>query len=54
MTDPFTSASGKFVFNGTYPIFENKIIEFKIEATDNSSLVGSASFFVESKRKYNE
>jgi hypothetical protein len=46
---PTTTASGNFEFNGTYPIFENKLIEFKLEATDTNGLVGSANFFVEAR-----
>jgi hypothetical protein len=52
MTIPSVSASGNFEFNGTYPVFENKIYEFKLTATDSNGLIGSANFFIEAKCKY--
>jgi hypothetical protein len=52
MTIPSMSASGNFEFNGTYPVFENKIYEFKLTATDSNGLIGSANFFIEAKCKF--
>lgn len=46
---PSATTHGNFEFNGTYPIFENKDIEFMLEATDSKGLVGSANFFVQAK-----
>lgn len=51
MRTPNTTSSGNFEFNGTYPIFEDRLIEFMIQATDSKGLVGSANFFIQAKCK---
>ena len=52
MTIWTASTSGDFEFDGTYPTYDNNLIEFTISATDSHGLIGTANFFIQATCKY--
>jgi len=48
---PDETTSGDFRFSGTYPTLDNTLYNFTISAQDSDGMIGTASFYIQSKRK---
>jgi len=49
---PNETASGNFKFSGTYPTEDYTLYNFTIHAKDPDGMTGSASFYIQTKRKF--